>query len=386
MTPFQIDPNRPVPLHSQIRDGIQALIRDGAHQPGDLLFTEVGLSRQFGVSLGPIRQAINHLVAEGLLIRRRAKGVFLAEPQQTAAQKVTFVIPDVGHSFYGSMLRGGEQCARQLGYDLLVANSDFDLQAETDILGRLAQTEPHAVVLCHIGGDQCRRQVEELIARGFVVVMVDTRLGDLPVDTVENDNLQIGLDATNHLLAHGHRRIVHLTSSEWPNSAVTARRDGYANAMVQAGLQPVVQTIHQPGDRWEIDVERRVTQWIESLSQPLPTAIFAINDTECVGIIRGLIAAGLDVPTDLSLIGCADLDLARALTVPLTTIDQDSYGMGRRAVQRAVDRLEGRLAGDPTNEIHPHRLVERMTVRELGSHATNRRRTSGQVAAKSIKP
>ena len=71
------------------------------------------------------------------------------------------------------------------------------------------------------------------------------------------------------------------------------------------------------------------------------------------------------MPGDISIVGCADLDLARALSEPLTTIDQDSYGMGRRGVTLGVARWLGGNTATPVREIHPHRLVERMTTRRL---------------------
>ena len=71
----------------------------------------------------------------------------------------------------------------------------------------------------------------------------------------------------------------------------------------------------------------------------------------------------LAVPEDISIIGCADLDFARMLSEPLTSINQDSYGMGKRGVQLGIDRLEGRSPAEPVRQVHPHKLIERMTTR-----------------------
>jgi len=132
--------------------------------------------------------------------------------------------------------------------------------------------------------------------------------------------------------------------------------------MERAGLTPLVAVIDYPGDKWEVDNERRTAEWLEGLNGNYPTACFVISDTNAVGVLRGLRKMNLQVPEDVSVIGCSDLDFARMLTAPLTTINQDSYGMGHTGVQIGIDRREGRLTGEPVVKVQPHRLVERMTT------------------------
>jgi GntR family transcriptional regulator len=70
----------PVPLHSQLRHLLVAMIEDGHLQPGQPFPTERELAARFDVSLAPVRQAILDLVGEGVLYRVRGKGTFLHEP------------------------------------------------------------------------------------------------------------------------------------------------------------------------------------------------------------------------------------------------------------------------------------------------------------------
>ncbi len=368
---MKIDANLKVPLHHQIGNGILSMVRSGEYKPGDLLFTEVGLCEKYGVSLGPVRQAVNDLVNQGVVERRRAKGVFLAgvegKVKKLLNRRITYITPDISHSFFGSMVRGGEHCARKQGYDIIISNTDFDRAKETRLLTELAGVEPHIVVLCTTGGIECRSALERLMEHGFIVVMIDSHFPGLKADVVENDNVKIGRDATEYLIGLGHRRIAHLTMDESEALNGHGRRLGYEQAMARAGLEPQVAVIEYPGDKWEVDNERRTVEWLESLKGNYPTACFVICDTNCVGVIRGLRKMNLRVPEDVSVIGCADLDFARMLSEPLTTINQDSYGMGYRGVQVGIDRLEGKGPIEPGIEIHPHKLVDRMTTRALGS-------------------
>ena len=107
MVQIKINTELEIPLHLQIETEIKKHIREQCCRPGDFLFTEVGLSREAGISRDSVRQGVNRLVNDGLLERRRAKGVFVASggvAVRRNRRQLTFVVPDIQHSFYGAMV------------------------------------------------------------------------------------------------------------------------------------------------------------------------------------------------------------------------------------------------------------------------------------------
>ena len=80
MVAFEIDHNSPIPLYLQIEQQLRSLIKTDEYQQGKLLPNEVNLSRQLGISRNTLRQAINKLVMDGLLIRKKGKGTKVANP------------------------------------------------------------------------------------------------------------------------------------------------------------------------------------------------------------------------------------------------------------------------------------------------------------------
>ena len=71
-----------VPYYHQIKEAVKALITSSELKPGDMLPSEFGLSEQLGISRLVVHRAYRELVTEGLLIRKRAKGTFVAPPIQ----------------------------------------------------------------------------------------------------------------------------------------------------------------------------------------------------------------------------------------------------------------------------------------------------------------
>jgi GntR family transcriptional regulator len=71
--------NTTIPLYFQLIALIKRQIRSGMLKPGDMLPSESQFCAQFGVSRSTVRQALNQLVEEKLIIRRRGKGSFVAD-------------------------------------------------------------------------------------------------------------------------------------------------------------------------------------------------------------------------------------------------------------------------------------------------------------------
>ncbi|MBN1536287.1 MAG: GntR family transcriptional regulator [Anaerolineales bacterium] len=80
--PFSLDLNSPVPYYFQIEENIRTLIANGQFKPGDMLMPEKAIALELGVSHITVRQALKDLTNEGLLVRRRAIGTFIAPPRR----------------------------------------------------------------------------------------------------------------------------------------------------------------------------------------------------------------------------------------------------------------------------------------------------------------
>ncbi len=87
MINFEIDHNSPIPLYVQIEQKLRELIKSEEYQQGKLLPNEVDLSKQLGISRNTLRQAINNLVTEGLLVRKKGKGTKISGPGVTSRAK-----------------------------------------------------------------------------------------------------------------------------------------------------------------------------------------------------------------------------------------------------------------------------------------------------------
>jgi GntR family transcriptional regulator len=104
---FSIDRSSPIPYYIQVKDALQLRIQDGSWQPGDQIPGEPELCRMFDVSRTVIRQALNDLVYRGLLVRKKGKGTFVAEPKirESLVQKLTGFHQDMVEQGYTPVTR-----------------------------------------------------------------------------------------------------------------------------------------------------------------------------------------------------------------------------------------------------------------------------------------
>jgi LacI family transcriptional regulator/LacI family repressor for deo operon, udp, cdd, tsx, nupC, and nupG len=89
------------------------------------------------------------------------------------------------------------------------------------------------------------------------------------------------------------------------------------------------------------------------------TAVFCFNDMVAVGALLACQEGGIAVPGDLSLVGFDDIDLARYMTPPLTTVQQPRVRLGNLATQLLLDLLAGRPV---QNHVLPPKLIERAST------------------------
>lgn len=207
--------------------------------------------------------------------------------------------------------------------------------------------------------DEYLREVWE---RGIPLVAVDRRLDKTRADFSGTDDVAGGRLMAEHLLALGHRRIVHVAGDLWVatfadrlrglKAALKSRRD--------VELQVVECGLH--------DSRSRV---IDLLATPHgPTAISAGSDLLAQQVYEALEHRGLRVGRDMSVIGFADLPESQWLAPKLTTIRQDFEQIGRNAARLILDRLDGGKAEAPprTMRITPELVVRDSTAPPTTEH------------------
>lgn len=216
-------------LFAWVKSSLRAAIARGEYTPDEPFVTQREIVERFGVSTTTAVRALNDLVAEGLVVRRRGRGTFVAEPAARGrpsaepapgVRTVAFVsLNDV--DAHQVQIRSGiaAGCARH-GYHLVVSNAP-DADSEESVLRRAVAEGAHGIIAYLHDHSRVGQTLEELRRSGVAVVLVDRYLPSIPTDAVMFDDFSIGYEVTTAVLERGHRSPVVL----WGEEDVTSVRD-----------------------------------------------------------------------------------------------------------------------------------------------------------------
>jgi LacI family xylobiose transport system transcriptional regulator len=273
----------------------------------------------------------------------------------------TALVELVFHALEGDypveITKGVAQVARK--HELTVAVSDVHRDsAEGDAwLEGVLRRRPSGVIAVFSGLTLAQH---DLLARREIPLVLldpaDTPGGDVP--SVGAGNWHGGLTATRHLLDLGHRRIAIITG---PDSALSsrARLDGYRTALDMAGL-PVDPELIGRGD---FLIQGGLTEALRMLRLPdRPTAVFATNDGQAIGVYHAAHQLGLRIPDDLSVIGFDDLPSVRWAIPPLTTIRQPLADMAAAATSMLLTLAQGEQLAQTRVELAPELIIRASTA------------------------
>jgi len=372
-----IDRDKSVPLYVQLFDQLRHFILSGEWAPGSRLPSETELQHELQISRSTIRQALSSAEVHELIERVPGKGTFVARsPTGTrGSHLIGYITCDSFRYLQSQLVGGAESVVSAEEYRVVFCNSNRDAGEEDRLLERLVlEDKVEGVLIWPVLHDDPSRRLFQLAHQGLVpLVLVDRTFNGLPCDCVTSDNYAGACAAIEHLIELGHRRIVFLSRSVLQLMTVAERLRGYQDKLRDAGLVPLEPwLVGTLGQEMEIVFTLRSysgvsSQEVEQIARYLqapqrPTALFAMNDMMAMQAMKAARLVGLCVPEDLSVVGFDDEGIVNALLdVPLTTVAQDGFTMGKRAAELLIERIEGH-DGPPRREVLPTQLRVRAST------------------------
>jgi len=239
------------------------------------------------------------------------------------------VVPDLVGPYHSELLMGYESAAAQLGQSvvLVVTNAREDpTRAVRELSSRV---DGLVVALSTISDDAARS-----IAHQTPVVLL-ARPAVAGCDAVSAENTQSSAALTEHLLAHGRRRLLFVGDPEG-SPDVEQRYAGFLMALSKA---------ETPAAGPALRVSYREASGAEAAAQVLasmnrPDALVCANDRTALGMLDVLVPAGVRVPEDVIVTGFDGIETGRLSTPRLTTVYQPMVELGRTAIRAMLSRIE----------------------------------------------
>ena len=241
------------------------------------------------------------------------------------------IIPEFINTFYAEIIEGLESVFAGEGYSMLFGKSDFTYENEIKYITLFLRKRVDGIIACSTT-KECLEQIKS-IKKDIPVVLADTFALSPDFDSISVDN-EFGVqNVIEYLVEMGHENIGFIG-----DKVVTPQRlETYKSTLSHMRIPVKEEYISIGNERYEMGGYLRMKELLEN--EEKPTAIFAETDNLAIGAIRAVKEAGLIVPDDISIVGFDDIMSSSYIDIPLTTVLQPKFEIGRLSAQLLIDRI-----------------------------------------------
>lgn len=323
------------------------------------------MARHLGVSVMTVSKALRDAPDVSAATKSRIKALAQqmgyvpdssAQGLRTKTTKLFgLVIPSSTNPIFARIVFAIEDRAHEFGYDVLLAHSLNKPEREENCIRRLLSRRVDGLFISPVYRFEAEARIyQEVLARKTPTVLLGPPAAFCKsFPSIEIEELIASYNATQHLLKLGHKRIAYLTgppTAPWAHE----RFEGYRRALREAGLDVDDKLVFQAGSTIEDGTKAALQMFNESCDA---TAVQAVSDLVAIGCADTLLAQGLRIPEDISIVGFGNILTTEYFRVPMTTIRQPKFRLGVAAVETMMNLIRGEL-------IQPKRLPAELVGRK----------------------
>lgn len=306
-----------------------------------------------------IEEAIRELHYE---VNEVARGL-----KTNATKTIGVVIPELNNTFCAEIITEMEDILRSHGYATIVCDCRTDRKLEREAVDFLSRKRVDGIINMPVDAEGTH--LKQFQKTGKPIVLIDRKIQDLSCDSVLVDNEKAAEDAIELFYEKGHREIGIIGGPEEISTA-QERLKGYEKACRKLGLRRKDSLIYH-GD---YTIQGGV-QGLEKLVRDNPdmTAVFVTNYEMTMGAVIGLNELGIQMPTQISMIGFDNLQFARACNPKLTIVSQPTQQIARETARIMLERLECTEA-DREQQAERMRIIEKLETEIIMGRSVQRKK------------
>jgi LacI family transcriptional regulator len=315
------------------------------------------IAKEIGVSISTVSRALQDKpeISEETkrIVREVAKKMKYRPNSMAVALKtqktysIGVVVPQIVSAFYASVVKGIEQIANDLGYQVFVSSSNEDMKKEkNNVYGFLDHRVDGMIVSLSKATDSFDH-IHYIENNNVPLVLFDRTSKEINVPKVVADDADAALMVVNHLISRGAKRIALVTGPEHMLIGRNRYR-GYKAALENNNIKLDKDIVV----RCNLTVEdaREETKRLLSLPNP-PDAVFGINDEVAIGALFAIKEKGLKIPEEVMVVGFSNSNRSRYIEPYLTTMDQNPEKIGTLAAKLLFEQINGKPGFGATKEI-----------------------------------
>jgi len=307
------------------------------------------IARQFKVSTTTVSNALNGKPGVGKTARKKiiqmAKKMgyqpnyFARGLVSKQSYAIGLTIANISDPFSAELARGVYEKANELGYTMMLFNTNYDLANETKSIEILKSKGVDGIILSTVIQDDPNIDSLNEIQMPYVLVnrLILNPKKASRIDSVSVDDYGSFYKAAKHLCRMGHENIA-VIAGDMDVSTAIALTQGANEAFAEYGVTIPPDLFIECG--FARENAYRAAKTIFS-KKNRPTAILIQGDNMALGVREAAYEAGIKIPEDLAIVGLDDISISSLAGIELTTIRQNQYKMGATGAQLLINKIKG---------------------------------------------
>lgn len=321
------------------------------------------VAREAGVSIATVSRVLNDIDVVNEDTKKKVLDAIkklgyrpniVARSLKTQRTKtIGILIPDISNQLYPEIVRGAEDVSNIYDYNVILCNSDLDIDKEKEYLRVLKEKMVDGVI--YISSSLSDKILDLINELDLKTVLVETKDKDGVLPSVTIDNVKGCYDSTKLLIDKGLKNIAFIGTDKDTMNAWGDRYLGFEKAMKEAGLNIDPELVYFSSLKVKTGYEG-IDKFIESGKKF--EGVVCASDDIAMGAINALRDNGIQVPKDVSVIGFNDNFAASIFYPKITTVSQPTYDMGSVAMRMLI-KLLNKQELDKSHFVLDHQLIER---------------------------
>ncbi|MEM6803922.1 MAG: LacI family DNA-binding transcriptional regulator [Bacteroidota bacterium] len=279
------------------------------------------------------------------------------------SKTIGVVVPVIDRDVFSAAIKSMEEVFREAGYHIIIAQSHESHEKEIEIIENLKQLRVDGIIISVSKKTQAIEALEQAKKEGIGIVLFDRTLEMASTNSIIINNFKGAVQATEHLLAEGCKRIIHLAGNE-AVSIFKERKRGFELAMQEAGIKTDTHSI--------IDFDDGKLTGLALLKEQMsgdapPDGIFAHGDISALVAIQLLRDMKLRIPQDVAIVGFGESSFCPYVEPALTSISQRSEDVGKLAAEIMLKELQTKNKDElvySQQMLAPHLMIRQSSQRK----------------------
>jgi LacI family transcriptional regulator len=275
------------------------------------------------------------------------------------SKTIGLIIPEVVHHFFSNVINGIIAEAEKKGYLVIILQSNESLELEKKQVELLINKRVDGIIMSLSNESNNDFHIKEILRKEIPFVQFDKISKLIPSSKVIINDQKAAMEAVQHLVDKGCKKIAHIRGPENPQNAID-RFLGYKKALEKNGIQydsKLVYTCKNVTFEEGIEFAKQIIE-----EHPDVDGIFVITDLVAVGVLAYFNEKRIQVPNQIAIIGFSNWFMSQVITPKLSTVDQPSYEMGVAAFSLLLEEMichkEGKAFRPRTIELETS-IIER---------------------------